>query len=155
MKDLQALEVQELLNLRSEIDKELGSRGLSAAVGDIGERLAIAHFAGRPDLPVLALAPRGTKNIDAISRSGERYSIKTLQLAKKTGTIYPGPAGDLHPMFEFILIVLLSERYELQKIYRLSWSQFVELRSWDKRMNSWYLARSARVFDAAEDLTLL
>lgn len=153
MTELHELDQQQLLNLRAEIEAELSTRGLSGAVGDIGERLAIAHFAARPDLPVLALAPRGTKNIDAISRDGGRYSIKTLQRAKKTGTIYPAPENDLHPMFEFILIVLLTDRYALQKIYRLSWDQFVQLRSWDKRMNAWYLAKSARVFDTAEDLT--
>lgn len=153
MKDLTKLKAQELLNLRAEIEKELVSRGLSSAVGEIGERLAIEHFGRRPDLPVLVSAPRGTKNIDAISRAGERYSIKTLQRARKTGTIYPDPDESTHPSFEYILILLLSERYELERIYRLSWAQFVELRSWDKRMNAWYLARSARVFDVAEDLT--
>ncbi|MBP3983601.1 hypothetical protein J5837_04105 [Pseudoxanthomonas helianthi] len=155
MKDLRELGVQELLDLRAEIEKELASRGLSSAVGDIGERLAIEYFAKRPDLPVLVPAPRGTKNIDALSRRGERYSIKTLQRARKTGTIYPDPEENCHPMFEYMLIVLLSNRYELQKLYRLSWDQFVQLRSWDRRMHAWYVARSGRVLDAAEDLTPL
>jgi len=73
--------------------------------------------------------------------------------AKKTGTIYPAEPSDNRPMFEYLLIVLLSDRCELQKIYRISWEQFVELRSWDKRMNAWYLTKSQRVFSAAEDIS--
>ena len=57
-------------------------------------------------------------------------------------------------MFEYLLIVLLSERYELLNIYRLSWAQFLLHRSWDRRMNAWYIARSKRVLSVAEDLTV-
>lgn len=151
--DYEKHDVQQLLDIRAAIDRELTRRGISTAIGDIGERLAIEHFAKRPDLPVLVPAPRGTKNIDAISRQGERYSIKTLMKARKTGTVYPDADGNDHPMFEYMLIVLLGERCELQKIYRLPWSEFLKVRSWDKRMNAWYVARSARVLGVAEDLT--
>lgn len=153
MIDYKSLEEQQLFDLRAGVDQELARRGLSGAIGDIGERLAIRHFAGRPNLPVLAPAPRGTKNIDAISRSGERYSIKTLQKARKTGTVYPDSEDGGHPMFEYMLIVLLSDRCELLKIYRLTWTQFLQVRSWDKRMNAWYVARSGRALSVAEDLT--
>jgi hypothetical protein len=152
--DYELHDVQELLDIRAAIDRELARRGISGAIGDIGERLAIEHFAKRPDLPVLVPAPRGTKNIDAISRQGERYSIKTLMKARKTGTVYPEADGNEHPMFEYMLIVLLGERCELQKIYRLAWADFLQVRSWDKRMNAWYVARSARALSAAEELTL-
>lgn len=153
MIDLEILEVQQLFDLRAGLDRELKRRGLSGDIGDIGERLAIKHFSDRPGLPNLQPAPRGTKNIDAISRLGERYSIKTLQRAGKTGTVYPNADEDGHPMFEYMLIVLLGERFDLKKIYRLSWSQFLQVRSWDKRMNAWYVSKSARVFQVAEDLT--
>jgi hypothetical protein len=143
---------QALLEERAAIDAELKRRGLSGDIGEIGERLAIEYFNRTAGLPGLAPAPRGTKNIDAISRTGDRYSIKTLMRAKKTGTIYPSEGGGDHPLFEFILILTLSDRYELQGIYRLSWEQFVQLRSWDRRMNAWYLIRSSRVLGAAEAL---
>lgn len=143
-------DVQELLNIRAAVDEELGSRGLSGAIGDIGERLAIEYFANRPGLPMLLPAARGTKNIDAISRDGDRYSIKTLMKARKTGTVYPNADDDKHPMFEFMLIVILSNKYELQEIYRLTWDQFLAVRSWDKRMNAWYVGRSTRALSLAE-----
>lgn len=149
---IEELSDQALLEERAAIDAELKRRGLSGDIGEIGERLAIEYFNRTAGLPGLAPAPRGTKNIDAISRTGDRYSIKTLMRAKKTGTIYPGEGGGDHPLFEFILILVLSDRYELQGIYRLSWEQFVQLRSWDRRMNAWYLIRSSRVLGAAEAL---
>jgi hypothetical protein len=81
--DLKILNDIKLLALRAEIDREARSRGLSFNVGEIGEKLVIDIFKERPDLPVLAHATRGTKNIDAIFREENGYSIKTLQRAKK------------------------------------------------------------------------
>jgi hypothetical protein len=83
--DLSILHDLKLLALRAAIDREARRRGLNFSVGEVGEKLVIGIFKERPDLPVLAPAPRGTKNIDAISREGNRYSIKTLQRAKKQG----------------------------------------------------------------------
>jgi hypothetical protein len=92
----------------------------------------------------LVEAPRGTKNIDALSRDGERYSIKTLQSAKKTGTIYPDPEDRERQLFEFIAIAMLNDELCLERLVVLSWDQFCLARSWDKRMSAWYVARSER-----------
>jgi hypothetical protein len=142
--DLKTLGDIDLLELRSAVDKEARHRGLSFSVGEIGEKLAISLFKERPDLTVLAPAPRGTKNIDAISRDGNRYSIKTLQRAKKTGTVYPDSVDKDRRLFEFILIVLINDEFSLERIIELSWEQFCAVRSWDVRMNAWYIARSHR-----------
>lgn len=143
---------RDLLRFRSAIDAELRRRGLPSELGEIGEQVAIDFFSSNPKLPILAAAPRGTKNVDAISRNGERYSVKTLMRAKKTGTVYPAPDGDERPLFEYMLIVLLDDSYELAGMFRLSWESFLRVRSWDKRMNAWYVARSSRVWAAAERL---
>jgi hypothetical protein len=142
--DLKVLGDIDLLDLRSAVDREARHRGLSFSVGEIGEKLAISLFKERPDLPVLASAPRGTKNIDAISRDGNRYSIKTLQRAKKTGTVYPDSADKDRRLFEFILVVLINEEFSLERIIELDWEQFCAVRSWDVRMSAWYIARSRR-----------
>jgi len=136
-----------LLKLRAEVEREATRRGLLLTVGDIGEKLAVDLFKARPDLPVLIAAPRGTKNVDALSRDGERYSIKTLYRAKKTGTIYPDPAERERQLFEHLLVVLLSEDLQLARVVMLSWTQFCMVRSWDSRMNAWYVARSRRALD--------
>ena len=63
--------------LRADLEKEMKSRGLAFSVGDIGELLAIEYFCNSKVLPNLQAAPAGTKNVDALSRDGDRYSIKT------------------------------------------------------------------------------
>jgi hypothetical protein len=142
--DFKSLNDIGLLKLRTAVDREARHRGLNFNVGEIGEKLAIALFKEQPDLPVLAPAPRGTKNIDAISRDGNRYSIKTLQRAKKTGTIYPDSVDKNRRLFEFILVVLIDDEFSLERIIELDWEQFCTARSWDIRMNAWYVARSHR-----------
>ena len=44
----------------------------------------VRYYNSTPNLPNLQAAPVGTENIDAISRAGKRYSIKTVT-GKTTG----------------------------------------------------------------------
>lgn len=150
--DFERLDDIQLLELRAAIDTEARKRGLSFNVGEIGEKLVISLFKERSDLPVLAAAPRGTKNIDAISREGNRYSIKTLQKANKTGTIYPDPQDNERRLFEYILIVFLNDDFTLSRVVELDWNQFCSVRSWDSRMNAWYIARSKRALAVGRQL---
>ena len=43
----------------------------------------------------------------------------------------------------------LAEDWSLESIRQLTWGDFVKVRSWDKRMNAWYVAVSARTLAAA------
>jgi hypothetical protein len=115
----------------------------------VGEQLAIEHFRKTPRLPKLQMSPHGTKNADALSRNGERFSIKTVCEGSKTGTIYPDPDNHDKQLFEHVLIVKLAEDWTLDSIYQFTWAEFVKVRSWDKRMNAWYVAISARTLRAA------
>jgi hypothetical protein len=144
--DVTSLDDQQLLRLRSALDREARRRGLTLDIGALGERLVIELFKKRPDLPVLSAAPPGTKNVDALSRDGERYSIKSLQRAKKTGTVYPDSDRE-RQLFEYLVIALLSDTLELSRVVVLSWEQFCAVRSWDSRMGAWYVARSRRALD--------
>src|SRR5437773_9811933 len=74
--DLQLVSDNELISLRARVETEMRRRSISFSVGDIGEQLAIDYFNATRGLPNLMRAPRGTKNIDALSRDGDRYSIK-------------------------------------------------------------------------------
>lgn len=148
---LEGLDLPELLSRRSTIEAELLRRGLSSRVGDYGESLVIAHFCRTPGLPSLVAAPKGAKNIDAVSREGHRYSIKTIQKGRKTGTIYPTISDGVEQvLFEYIVVLLIEGGFNVEAIYRFSWTQFVEVRSWDSRMGAYYLGRSRRVFEVGE-----
>ncbi|MBK8476280.1 MAG: hypothetical protein IPL39_08155 [Opitutaceae bacterium] len=141
---IEKLRDSELLQLRARTRAEMQRRGLADSVGAVGERLVVDHFGTTPGLPKLQLAPPGTKNVDALSRNGERFSIKTVCTGSKTGTIYPERGAKDKQLFEFILIVKLAEHWALESIHQLSWEQFVDARSWDKRMNAWYIAFNKR-----------
>lgn len=142
----------ELLHLRAALDVEMRKRGIAFTVGEIGEQLAVEHFKATPSLPNLQHAPTGTKNVDALSRNGDRYSIKTICKGKKTGTIYPDAAHSDKQLFEYLLIVQLSESWALKSIHQLTWDAFLKVRSWDKRMNAWYVGISSR---ALADATVI
>ena len=146
--DLKSLDADELIGLRIEIEREMHSRGISFSVGEIGEKIAIDFFRSTPRLSNLISAAPGAKNVDALSRNGDRYSIKTIQKGHKTGTIYPDDQDRDKQLFEYLLIVKLHEDFTLEKLYQFSWKQFLKVRSWDKRMNAWYVSMSKNNLDA-------
>lgn len=77
---IEQLSTKEVIKLYSASIKELKRRKIirtNNVIGDMGEYLAIAHYNNTPGLPNLTPAPVGTENIDAISRKGDRYSIKS------------------------------------------------------------------------------
>lgn len=141
---------ENLVLLRAKVDSELARRGISFNVGELGEKLAIAYFNSTPGLPNLLRAPAGAKNVDALSRDGDRYSIKAFMRAKKTGTVYPDDVNADKQLFEYLVVVSLDRDYQLSAIYRYSWEQFVKVRAWDKRMNAWYLPLSNRNLKSGE-----
>jgi hypothetical protein len=141
--ELRQMTDDDLVFLRASLDVEMRRRGLAFSVGDVGELLAIEHFKKTPGLPNLQATPCGTKNVDAISRRGERYSIKTICKAKKTGTVYPDSTDPNKQLFEYLLIVRLNEAWLLITIYQFTWTEFLQVRSWDARMNAWYVGCSA------------
>ena len=148
--DIKSYNNKELLLLRIEIERELAFRGIPYSVGEVGEELVINYFCSTPGLPNLINAPIGAKNVDALSRDGDRYSIKTTQKGNKTGTIYPDPGNPDKQLFEFLLVVKLSEDLNLESIHRFSWDKFLEVRAWDKRMNSWYVPTSKKRLEVGE-----
>lgn len=150
--DLKLLTSDELITLRIEIEREMHSRGISFSVGEIGEKIAIDYFKSTPGLSNLIAAPTGAKNVDALSRNGERYSIKTIKKGKKTGTIYPDDQDPDKQLFEYLLIVKLHSDFTLDALYQFSWKQFLKVRSWDKRMNAWYVSLSKNSIDKGDCL---
>lgn len=138
------LEDAELIRLRAALDIEMKRRKLAISVGQMAEDLAIAFFNGTSGRPNLLAAPTGTANVDALSRRGERYSIKGLLKAKKTGTVYPDRDQKDKQLFEYMLIVKMDGDWSLNAIYEISWDLFCECRSWDSRMNAWYVSASAK-----------
>lgn len=147
---LSGLDNDDLIKLRAALDVEMRKRKIAFTLGQYGEELAIQFFNTTAGCPNLQAAPVGTANVDAISRKGERYSIKTICNAKKTGTIYPDADLKDKQLFEHLLVVKVQRDWTLESIYEFSWDLFVECRSWDKRMNAWYIGASNKTLSRAK-----
>lgn len=146
--DLQTFSGEELIRLRALLEVEMRSRNLAFSIGDIGENLIIDHYNSTSGLPKLQRSQVNTKNVDANSRNGDRYSIKTILNAKKTGTIYPDDQDREKQLFEYLLIVVLNADLTIKAIYEFPWKTFVQIRSWDKRMSAWYISCSKKNLDS-------
>lgn len=144
--DLSKLKNQEIIALYSDLIAELKSRGIIRTknlLGDLGEYLAIEHYNSTPGLATLQAAPAGTQNIDAISRKGERYSIKSTS-GNLTGVFYglndPESPENEAQKFEFVIIVLFDDNFKLKKILELPWDLFLRHKRWHKTMRAYNLS---------------
>ena len=156
--DLSTLSNSEVVQLYSTSIKELKRRGIlrtNNVIGELGEYLAIEYFARTPGLPKLQAAPVGTQNIDAISRSGERYSIKSTS-GNSTGVFYdlepPGSETADKQKFEYVLICRFNEDCELEAIYQITWETFLKHKHWHSRMKAWNLTISKKLIADAESI---
>ena len=146
MNGLEELSNSELLENYSKILELLKKRGVIRTknlVGDLGEHYAVEHYNNTPGLPKLQAAPAGTQNIDAISRNGERYSIKSTS-GNLTGVFYglnpPNSNKDETKNFEYVIIVLLNDTFGLKRIIELTWDIFLQNKRWHKTMQAWNLS---------------
>jgi len=143
--DLKDFEVWDIYALSIE---ELKKRNLIRTrniVGERGEFLAIETYNGISGLPNLQAAPEGTQNVDAISRKGERYSIKTITDPGKTTGVFYGcgsPKDENLPSqkFEFALVIIIGKDFQLKNIYELTWEQFLKYKKWHKTMRAWNIS---------------
>lgn len=138
---------EELWQFFSFLQKELKKRGLIRSgniVGDRGESIAIERYNRIAGLPNLQAAPRGTQNVDALSRKGERYSIKTITEPSSTTGVFHGVGnkedkGNPEKKFEYVIIVQIDKGYMPKRIIELSWNQLLMFRKWHKTMRAWNL----------------
>ena len=145
MINLKDLKTEQLIELYPSILQELKNRHIIRTkniIGDLGEYLAINYYCSHPNLPKLQAAPIGTQNIDAISKKGERYSIKSTS-GTTTGVFFGLNPIDVaitdEKKFEYVIICSFDKMYCLKAIYELSWEHFIKHKKWHKRMNAWYL----------------
>jgi len=128
--------------------KELKSRKLIRTrniTGERGEQLAIEIYNSTPNEPNLQAAPEGTRNVDALSRKGDRYSVKTITVpGKLTGVVYglnpPGDTSKEDKKFEYLIIVIMDDLYQPVKILECDWSTFLKFKKWHKTMRAWNIS---------------
>ncbi|WP_294805361.1 hypothetical protein [uncultured Gemmiger sp.] len=149
--ELSALNTAEIVSLYCQVIKELKARGVirtNNVIGDLGEYLAVEYYNNTAGLPALSAAPIGTENIDAISRKGERYSIKSTS-GNVTGVFYGlEPKGSTiqdKQKFEYVILCKFNSDYELEEILEMDWKTFLRHKRWHSRMNAWNLPLTREV----------
>lgn len=143
--DFSGYSIAELIELYSGSIKELKKRGIlrtKNVIGELGEYLVLEQYLKNPSLPNLKSAPIGTKNINALSMDGDRYSIKSTS-GNVTGVFYglqnPDSNAPDKQVFEYVVICKLDEDCELEGIYELTWEGFLKHKRWHSRMQAWNL----------------
>lgn len=150
--DLTALETTEIISLYGSVIKELKARGVirtNNLLGDLGEYLAIECYNHTAGLPTLAAAPISTENIDAISRKGDRYSIKSTS-GHNTGVFYGlEPKSSAIPdkqKFEYVILCRFNHDFELEEILEMDWLTFLKHKRRHSRMHAWNLSLTKEVY---------
>jgi len=150
--DFEKLSDGQIIECYSQITKELKKRGIVRTkniTGELGEYIAVDFYRKTATLPNLQFAPPSTENIDAISTKGERYSIKTITNNGATGVFYGLPALGSNEKsiqkFEYVIIVKLTDDFELERILELTWDEFLKNKKWHSRMKAWNLSYSNKL----------
>ena len=121
-------------------DKLIRSKNVT---GDLGEYIVIDYYTKTKGLPKLQFAPPSTKNIDAISVNGERYSIKCIT-NNTTGAFYgiekDADINSLKPLFEYVVIIKLDENFQPKFILELDWEAFFKHKHWHSRVRAYNLS---------------
>ena len=90
----------------------------------------------------LQFAPPSTKNIDAISVNGERYSIKCTT-TNTTGAFYginkDADIASIKPLFEYVVVIKLDKNYQPEFILELNWETFFKHKHWHSRIGAYNL----------------
>lgn len=110
--------------------------------GDLGEYIVIDYYTKTKGLPKLQFAPPSTKNIDAISVNGERYSIKCTT-TNTTGAFYginkDADIASIKPLFEYVVAIKLDKNYQPEFILELNWETFFKHKHWHSRIGAYNL----------------
>ena len=154
--DFNKMSTTELINAYSNIIETLKTRGIIRTknfIGDIGEYLAIDFFNNNSKKSNLEFAPPGTKNIDAKSRDGDRYSIKSTS-SNLTGVFYglepPNSQVKDTKKFEYLLIVQFKENFRLKRIIQLDWNTFLNFKKWHSTMRAWNITVTNKLLENPE-----
>jgi len=155
MKNLEVSDLAKLISPSSEAFIELKNRGILRTkniVGELGEYYAVNFYTNDPKLPGLSMAPPTVKNIDALSRNGEIYSIKTITSRKgTTGSFWdPESINNNEKKFDYLLIVILDDEYSLDLILELSWEDFFKHKKYNKRMNNYNISVTKKLINSVK-----
>ena len=135
----------DLVTIYGQILKEMRNRTLirtKNVVGELGEFIVVDYYNKQSWLPNLQLEPTSTKDYDAISLAGDRYSIKCVT-TNTTGVFHgideKAVKASTPPLFEYAVVVQLDETFQPKLILELTWDAFFAHKRWHKTMKAYCL----------------
>ena len=155
LKKLSDEEILKLISPNSDIHNELRRRSIlrtKNVTGEIGEYLVVKFYNKTRGLSNLFLPGPGVKNIDVISRKGNRYSIKTITSRNgTTGSFWnPESIKKNNKTFEFLIICVLDGDYSLELILELSWDDFFKFKRFNSRMNNFQIGLTKKLISSVK-----
>ena len=148
--NLKELNDEELVSMYPSLISELKEREIirtDNVVGEIGEYLAINQYNKTPGLSKLIRTAKSTKNIDAVSNKGERYSIKTITTST-TGVIH-GVDTIENKLFEKLIIVQLDKKFVVKRVIEIDWATFFKHKKWHSTMKAHNIQVTKSLLDDA------
>ena len=155
MIDLSKYTDSELIENYGLLLKEMRTRGLirtKNVVGELGEFIVVDYYNRQPHLPNLTLEPTSTKDYDAVSDMGERYSVKCVT-SNVTGVFHGigehALKEDTVPLFDYAVLVQLDENFRPKLILELTWDVFFDFKRWHKTMQVHCLTIGKQLINSA------
>lgn len=138
---LQKKSDDEIWALYGLIESELKERGKIRSgnlTSERGEAVAISMYRRTSGEPKLQLAPPGTKNVDALSREGKRYSIKTIRHSRITGTFQADDFSEKR--FDYLIVVVLDDYYQPIQVLEAPWEVVDRHKRYHKTMRAFNIS---------------
>ena len=154
--ELNKLTVEELFKLispNSDIRQELTNRNVIKTknlVGEIGLYYVNHLYETTSYLPNLILQPPSSKNINFVTKTDNiKYAVKTVTSKKGTTGSFWGPEQIEKNIksFDFLLIVILDNDYQLELVLELTWNDFFKFKSYNKRMKSYNISITKNIIN--------
>jgi len=145
---LQKKNDDEIWALYGLIESELKERGKIRSgnlTSERGEAVAIGIYRKTSGEPKLQLAPPGTKNVDALSREGKRYSIKTIRHSRITGTFQADDFSEKR--FDYLIVVVLDDYYQPIEVLEAPWEIVNRHKRYHKTMKAFNISVTRKFRD--------
>ena len=158
IKELSAKELFYKISPDSEVHNELRRRGILRTknlVGEIGEYYVFDFFKSNSNLTNPIKPPPNVQNIDFYGMNGKSYSIKTVSSRKgTTGSFWnPEDVKKNIKTFDFLIIVILNNSYELDLLLELTWNDFFKFKKFNKRMNNHNISITKNLIESVKILS--
>ena len=87
--------------------------------------------------------------MDALCREGKIYSIKCISSVNgTTGSFWdPESINANKKTFDFLIIVILDDSFQVDRILELSWDDFYQHKKFNRRMNNYNISVTKSIYE--------